>query len=115
MKEYMFLFRGGNDPTWEQSPAEAQTNLQLWFDWMANLQANGQLAHAQPLDKGGQQISGKDKHVSNGPFTEGNEAIGGYLICRAENYQSALEIAKDCPILSFDDGKVEIREIMEMT
>jgi hypothetical protein len=45
---------------------------------------------------------------------EGKEMVRGYLMCKANDYAAAIEIAKSCPILVFDDGKVEIREIQEM-
>ncbi len=40
--------------------------------------------------------------------------VGGYLICKAGNYDEAVEISKGCPILEFDDGTVEVREIQEL-
>lgn len=55
------------------------------------------------------------KIVTDGPFIEGKEMVGGYLMCKADNYDEALELAKGCPILEFEDGKVEVREIMSMS
>jgi hypothetical protein len=52
--------------------------------------------------------------VTDGPYLEGKELIGGYLICKAAGYDEAVALAKGCPILMFDDGHVEIRAIQEM-
>ena len=114
MKEYLFLFRGGDGATLQQSPEKWQAHMQKWMQWMGSLQEKGQLIGAQPLGKNGKQITGNKKTITDGPFMEGKEMVGGYLMCRADNYDEAIEIAKDCPILEFDDGKVEVREIQEL-
>ena len=114
MKEYLFLFRGGNSSLAAQSAEEKQCHMQNWIDWMGGLAKDGHLIGAQPLNSTGKQITGRSKIVSDGPFIEGKEMVGGYLICKAESYDRAVEISKDCPILEFEDGKVEVREIQEL-
>ena len=114
MKEYLFLFRGGDGATIRKSPDKWQAHMQKWMQWMGGLQAKGQLINAQPLSQTGKLITGTSKIITDGPFVEGKEMVGGYLMCKADSYDNAVEIAKDCPILEFEDGKVEVREIMEM-
>ena len=114
MKEYLFLFRGGDAPTMQQSPEKWQAHMQKWMEWMGGLQQKEQLVSAQPLSSDGKQITGTGKTVTDGPFIEGKEIVGGYLMCKADNYDEAVEIAKGCPILEFDNGKVEVREIKEI-
>lgn len=70
---------------------------------------------AQPLADGGKTVTGSKKVVTDGPFMEGKEMVGGYLICKVGNYDEALRISEECPILEFDDGSVEIRELTAMT
>jgi hypothetical protein len=48
--------------------------------------------------------------VTNGPFIEIKEFIGGYSLVKAESYDDAVELAKSCPILNVG-GNVEVREI----
>lgn len=115
MKEYLFLFRGGNSGGSAQSPEQSQAHMQKWMQWMGGLGQQGKLVGAQPLDPLGKQVQGTKMMVTDGPFMEGKEMIGGYLICKASNYDEAVGIAKDCPILEFENGNVEIREITEMT
>lgn len=111
MKEYLFLFRGGN---MELPPDEGQAHMQRWMQWMGELSTQGKFVGAQPLDKTGKQVKGDKKLVTDGPFMEGKEMVGGYLICKAGSYDEAVEISKGCPILEFDTGIVEIREIQEL-
>jgi RNA polymerase sigma factor (sigma-70 family) len=57
---------------------------------------------------------GTKKIITDGSFMEGKEMVGGYLMCKAGDYDEAVEISKGCPILEFEDGLVEIREIHEI-
>jgi len=52
--------------------------------------------------------------VTNGPYVETKEAIGGYILIRAETLDEAAEMAKGCPILMIG-GNVEVRNIVPMT
>jgi hypothetical protein len=115
MKEYLFLFRGTSGRTeMEQSPEAAQDHMQKWMQWMGGLAEQGKLGGAQPLNLTGKQVTGNKKVVTDGPFMEGKEMVVGYLICKTDTYEEAVEIAKGCPILEYDDGKVEVREIQEL-
>jgi hypothetical protein len=68
---------------------------------------------ATPLQRTGKQISGKNKVVTDGPFIEAKESIGGYLIVNAGDINEAVEISKGCPIFN-EDGKVEVRQVQKM-
>ncbi len=114
MKEYLLLFRGGDAQLAQASPQGQQQHMQKWMQWMGELTKQGQFVGAQPLNQSGKKISGTKKVVTDGPFIEGKEIIGGYLICKAETYDEAVDLARECPILEFDDGTVEIREIQVM-
>jgi hypothetical protein len=114
MKEYLLLFRGAEKEMAAQSPEESQAHLQRWREWMEDLGKQGKFVGAQPLSKTGKTITGDKKVISDGPFMEGKEMVGGYLICKADTYDEAVEIANGCPLLEFDDGNVEVREINEL-
>ncbi len=114
MKEYLLLFRGGDSQLAQQSPEARDQHMQKWMQWMGGLQQQDKFVGAQPLDQTGRQVAGTQKIVSDGPFMEGKEMVGGYLICRASTYDEAVNIALGCPILEFDDGNVEVREIQEL-
>jgi hypothetical protein len=114
MKEYMLLFRGGDQIDMDSSPEVAQSHMQKWMQWMGGLAAEGKLGPSQPLQQTGMQISGTKKTVTDGPYMEGKEMVGGYLVCKADTYEQAVEIAKGCPLLEHESGKVEVREIKEL-
>ena len=111
MKEYLFLFRGGDMP---ETPESGQEHMQRWIEWMGDLNKQGKFVGAQPLDKNGKKVSGSKKIVTDGPFMEGKEMVGGYLICKADSLEEAVEISKGCPILEYESGTIEVREIQEL-
>ncbi len=81
---------------------------------MGGLTEQGKFVAAQPLEQSGKQVTGDKKIVTDGPFIEGKEMVGGYLICKADSYDEAVEMAKGCPILEFEDGNVEVRLLQDM-
>lgn len=114
MNEFLLLFRGGDSKSVKQSPEAWQAHMAEWGKWMGDLSAKGKMLGAQPLKETGHVISGENKVVTDGPYMEGKEMVGGYLMCKADNYDEALEIAKDCPILKMDGGIVEVREVQNL-
>lgn len=113
MKDYLLLFRGG-DQGQAKSPEESQAHMQRWMQWMGELTAQGKFGGAQPLNSSGRLVKGSQKIVTDGPYIEGKEMVGGYLICKADSYEEATEISKNCPILEFNSGVVEVREIQSL-
>lgn len=114
MNQYLLLFRGGDDDLATYSAEEQQAHMQKWFAWMGKLGEEGRMLGAEPLHPNGKTVSGTAKVVSDGPYMEGKEMVGGYLMMKAASYDEAVELAKDCPVLEFEDGNVEIREIQLM-
>jgi hypothetical protein len=114
MSEFLLLFRGGRYNGAEQSPEQRQAHMQKWIEWMGALKEQGKMLGAQPLASSGKTVTGTKKVVADGPFMEGKEMVGGYLMCTADNFDEAVEISKGCPILEFEDGVVEVREIHQL-
>ena len=113
MTKYMFLFRGGDAEREQLSPEAMQAHLQEWGKWMKGLAENGKLVDGLPLSRDGKQVKKGGKVVTDGPYAEGKEMVGGYLIVNAKSLDDAVEISKGCPVFQHD-GEVEVREIMEM-
>jgi hypothetical protein len=112
MAEYLFLFRGGMDSS-QSSPAEMQANLKKWSGWIENLAKAGKFTAGQPLGKEGKVLRGSKKTVTDGPFAEAKDLVGGYLIVKAGSLDEATELARGCPIFE-TDGNVEVRPIHQM-
>ena len=111
MKDFMMIFMGPDYNLLGLSPEETQARMGNWFAWHEKMEAKGIVKYGEALHTGGRHITGKNAVVSDGPFAEGKELIGGYYVIKAENIDAATEIAKDYP--DFDlDGTVEIREVM---
>ena len=111
MSEYVFLYRGGSRPA---SPQEAQAVMQLWMNWMQDLAKRGHMKdRGQPLEAAGKVVSGKEKAITDGPFAEAKDLVGGYTLITASDLNEAAELSKGCPI--FDrGGSVEVRPVMKM-
>jgi hypothetical protein len=119
MKEYMFLFRGRRTEHNEvlNTPEKWQDHLKKWAAWMGELTKQGKLVSAQPLESGsGRLVRPGKQPATDGPFIEGKEMIvGGYLICKAESYDEAVEISRGCPSLhTFESSVVEVRVVQEL-
>lgn len=114
MTKYMFLFRGGNYEKLQQSPEEMQAHMQKWINWMQGLSKQGILVDGLPLGKEGKRVTDGGDVILDGPFAEGKEIIGGYLIVNANSLDEAVTISKGCPVLERETGQVEVREIMGM-
>jgi hypothetical protein len=80
--------------------------------WFEELGERGKIKGAQPLGGQGRIISGTDgRFVVDGPFTETKEAVGGYLVLKADSPNEAVEIARSMPTLRYGIS-VEVRPIL---
>jgi hypothetical protein len=111
MNQFVFLYRGGQRP----SPSElGEQVLQKWAVWLKELSDKGHLIdRGQALDWQGKLVRGSEKTVTDGPFTEIKEIIGGFTLIRAKDLTQAAELAKGCPILE-RGGQVEVRPVMKL-
>ncbi|MCR9265571.1 MAG: YciI family protein [Flavobacteriaceae bacterium] len=114
MSNFLYLFRGGDDAFDKLSQEEKQAHMEVWGAWMGGLKEKGKLLDGLPLGKDGKVVSNKGEVVTNGPFAEGAEMVGGYLIVSAKDYDEAVEISKGCPIFDYEGSFVEVREILSM-
>ncbi|MGZ3933081.1 MAG: YciI family protein [Bacteroidia bacterium] len=111
MKEFLLLFRGGDAERKQLSPEQIEAHMKRWQDWIGSIARKNILVGAQPLESGGRVLKGTSKKLTDGPFMEGKEVLGGYVLLKANTIEEATEIAKGCPNLEAESGTVEIREI----
>ena len=57
--------------------------------------------------------NGGQVRVTDGPYSETKEVLGGYYIVAAESYDRAVDLARDCPHFEYG-GTIEVREIDTM-
>lgn len=112
MEKFMFIFEGiqpGN-----LSPEHMQEHMGKWMAWIGKLKAADKYLAGEPLLPGGKLVSGPNgKTVTDGPYTEGKEVVGGFFIINAKDINEAVELAKDCPDLGHGSN-VQVRQVMKV-
>ncbi len=94
------------------SPEEIQGIIERYKAWRESLGARGFLAGGEKLRDGEGRVlrrAGGRVTVTDGPYTEAKEVIGGFFTLQCASYEQAMELANDCPHLEF--GAIEIREV----
>src|SRR5437016_4278237 len=107
---YMLIFRG-NDWHKGMSPEQMQQVSDQWMAWFNGLTKDGRCVAGNPLEPKGKIVTGKGRVVSDGPFAESKEAIGGYFLLKVDTMEEAVAIAQKCPGLPHG-VKVEVRPVM---
>jgi hypothetical protein len=111
MKEFMMIFRNEKKPgDVMPSVEQMQAMMSLWQKWIKSVAEKGRYSGTNRLLPEGKTVRPGDI-VTDGPYTEAKEVVGGYLIVKAQTLDEAVEMAKSCPIYSFG-GNVEVRTVM---
>lgn len=109
MKDFMFFFRGPSDL--KLTPEQSQVQVQHWMDWIHKLSADGRFSGGGPLSPTGKMVKGTKPVVTDGPFTEGKEVMGGYILIKAASLEEATELSFGYP--DYDKGcSLEVRELL---
>jgi hypothetical protein len=107
-QKYLVFLRRGARKQEPPSPAQMQELYASFNAWKEKFKAN-------IVDIGGQLKSGgrvvRTSGITDGPFTEAKEVVGGYMVVAAESYDRAIEVARGCPGIVRPGSSVEIREI----
>ena len=107
----MFLQRGGCDNRPEMTPEQMEAGMNAWKDWMKNgTEAGWLLDPGSGLGNGA--VVDSDLRVTDGPFMESKELVGGYSIIEAPDLAAACELAKQT--IQLGAGRIEVREIADM-
>jgi len=109
---YMLLYR--SDEWYNRlSHEELQTLMDQNKAWFERLTAQGKAEPGRALERRGAIVSGKNRRfVTDGPFAESKEAIGGYLVLDVETIDEAIAIAQSSPGLAYG-GSIEVRPLAE--
>jgi len=107
---YMLLFIGMD---WHKglSPEQTQKVSEDWMAWFKRHLDSGKVTGGHPLALEGKIVSGKNRTVTDGPFAEAKEAIGGYFMLDVATDDEAVAIARECPGLPYG-VKVEVRPVL---
>ena len=108
----MLLYRIGE---WynKLSHAELQELINQNKAWFEGLTAQGKAKPGRALERKGAIVSGVNgRIVTDGPFAESKETIGGYLVLEVEAIEEAIAIAQSSPGLAYG-GSIEVRPLAE--
>ncbi len=114
MQEFLLIFRRdhtANEPT--MSPDQLQAMMKPWQDWIGSIAAQNKLVTAGNRLTSEGNVVKPNNVITDGPYVEVKEAVGGYTIIKADTLEEATSISKGCPILMVG-GSVEVRTIIPM-
>ncbi len=110
MKEYMLIFRH-EDGQKIASPEQIQVWMKQTMDWIGGIAAQNKYVAGNGLPFEDARVVHHGNLVTNGPFGDIKETLGGYIIVKAESVAEAVEFAKGSPVLQGEGNTVEVRLI----
>ncbi|MEM8486978.1 MAG: YciI family protein [Bacteroidota bacterium] len=112
MQEFMMLFRHTPQPENPPTQEEIEATIKQWQDWIGGIAAQGKFASTNQLSYEGKVVQ-PGQVITDGPYAEIKEIIGGYVIVKATDLDEAVQLAAGCPVLAIG-GNVEVRSFMQI-
>jgi hypothetical protein len=113
--QYMLLIYGDENGGSDRSEADQQATMQEWFDYTNELRGAGVMKAGDALQGTATATSVRDKGgeplVTDGPFAETKEQLGGYYLLDVADLDEAIRWAHKCP--GARSGTIELRPVME--
>jgi hypothetical protein len=113
MAKFLFVYRGCSDANRQLTPEQMQQTMEKWSAWIREGLEKGWMLDAGDALQGAGRVVGA-KVVTDGPFVEAKEIVGGFSIVQAETIDAAAQLAKGCPGLQ-SNGSVEVRPLAGYT
>lgn len=116
MPKYMLLLHDDPSSFATFSPEEVQKAIEKYMAWGNKLRQAGILVGSDKLaDEPGRVVrrTNGQMRVTDGPYSETKEVLGGYYTIEASSYEQAVERVRDCPHLEYG-GTIEVRQVDEM-
>lgn len=111
MEEFVLMFRLDIITKEAQpSPEQLEIYMKQYQDWVGGIAAQNKFVGGKGLSTEGRVLK-HNNVITDGPFAEIKESIAGYIIIRAKDFDEAVSLAKDCPMLNGEGNSVEIRKI----
>jgi len=113
MEEYILIFRH-QDGQKLASPEQMQVWMKQTMDWIGSIAAQNKFVSGTGLPFDGARVvktTNSKPVVTNGPFGEIKETIGGFIIVKADSIDEAVDFAKGCPVLQGEGNSMEVRKI----
>ena len=110
MEEFVLIMRH-EDGVKLASPEQMQIWMKQTMDWIGGIAAQNKFVSGTGLPFQDAKVVQSNKMVTNGPFGDIKETIGGLIIVRADSFDEAIEFAKGCPVLQGEGNSLEVRKI----
>ena len=110
MDEYMLIMRH-EDGSKIASPEEMQVWMKQTMEWIGSIAAQNKFVSGTGLLFDSAKVVHHNGVVTNGPFGDIKETLGGFIVVRAESADEAAEFAKGCPVLMGEGNTLEVRRI----
>jgi hypothetical protein len=115
MRFMMLMIPNLSEAEYEQGPsADGVAQMMQYNEALTQAGVLLALDGLHPTSKGARvSMSGGKKTVTDGPFTEAKELVGGYWLIDVKSKEEAVEWATRCPL---DEGNViEVRQVWELS
>jgi len=116
MPSFMLLLHRPVERLSQMDPETITKARREYLDWAERMRAAGRLKGGSKLtDDAGRILrnAGGRVAVTDGPFTESKEMVGGYFLLAAGDYAEACRIASECPHLKYG-SYLEVRQVEEL-
>jgi hypothetical protein len=113
MPKYMLLLHDNPASFADVSPEQMQRVIEKYMAWGNRLREAAVMHAGDKLtDEPGKVLRSNNGHVriTDGPYSETKEVLGGYYIIEASSYEQAIERSRDCPHLEYG-GTIEVRQV----
>jgi len=113
MPQFLLLLHEDPNENDSLSPEEIQRMIEEYRIWSQSMGQAGNLVAGQKLtDEGGRDLKGwgNEFSVTDGPWAEAKEVIGGFFHIKAKDYDEAVKLSKSCPHLKYS-GRIELRRV----
>jgi hypothetical protein len=114
MARFLFVYRNCTDVHGTMTPEEMQVMMQKWHAWISEGFEKGWMVDAGDGLKKEGRVVGRQRVVTDGPFVESKEIVGGFSIVEADSLDDAAALAEGCPSLLVN-GTVEVRPLAGFT
>lgn len=113
MPRFVIFPRETADTFQDFSPAEMQALIERYIAWTGRMTESGVIEYGHKLVDGAGRVvrggAGGAPSVTDGPFAEVAEVVGGLWVAQAEDYDALVAHLADCPHLEY--GSLEVREL----
>ena len=110
MEEFVLIMRH-EDGSKIASPEQMQIWMKQTMDWIGGISAQNKFSSGTGLPFEDARVVRANNIVTNGPFGDIKETIGGFITVKADSVEEAVEFAKGCPVLQGEGNSVEVRKV----